>query len=99
MADLIPMSAKEFSDALLVLGFKGAHYRDNGTGAFARWRGSDSTTISAYRSGRVPIPADLARLLRLMVKTRISPSEVDSLPTVPFPSPAAERPAQELTRG
>lgn len=80
MADVIPpMDPKELADALVVLGFKGAHHKDTGTGALARWRGCDPTTVSAYLSGRVPVPTDLARLLRLMVRAQFTPGEVDKL--------------------
>lgn len=82
MADQIPMGPTELAEALVVLGFKGTHPKDTGSGALARWRGCDPTTVSAYLTGRVPVPTDLARLLRLMVRAQVTPVEIDTLPVI-----------------
>lgn len=79
MKELSPMSPQELADAMTVLGFKGSYRSDKGSGAFARWRGCSPVTVSSYLSGRAPIPSDLARLLRLMVRAQFSPAEVDKL--------------------
>lgn len=85
MKELSPMSPQELADAMTVLGFKGTYRSDKGSGALARWRGCSPVTVSAYLSGRAPIPSDLSRLLRLMVRAQFSPAEVDKLGPISLP--------------
>lgn len=60
-----PMGAPEFNKAVTKLGFS--------QGGIASFVGRDMRTVRRWRSGKYPVPAELAGFLRLMVRFEVKP--------------------------
>lgn len=71
------MTPKQLRIAIAHLGFaQSGREDDQGISAFARWIGITPRTVMGWLSGRGKVHPAIDKLLRLMVRLKLKPSDV-----------------------
>ena len=71
------MTSDQFRAAIKRIGFATSGREDDaGLSAFARWLPCEPKSVRRWASGETGVPPAIAKLLRVMVKLKLDPSDV-----------------------